>query len=123
MHLLLSLIGMFVPTASAQSFASEGPGVSSMWESICSTLPFCSVGTGAPELIAERGQALILPLIVGVAVCSAIYAGIQLMMAEGNAEGFSKAKTTLYYSVAGMVLMLIVVSIFRFVVLAVTWFS
>lgn len=123
MHFLSFLAGLVVQHVSAQGFASEGPGVSDMWSAICSTLPFCGVGVRVPQLVADRGMALILPLVVGVAVCSALYAGIQLMMSQGNSDGLSKAKTTLYYAIAGMVLMLIVTSIFRFVVLLVTWFS
>lgn len=123
MRIFLLLIGLLIPGASAQDFASQGPGVSDMWAMICSTLPFCNVGTGAPALVADRGMALIMPLVTGVAVCSALYAGIQLMMGQGNSDGVGKAKKTLFYAIAGMVLMLIVTSIFRFVVLAVTWFS
>lgn len=124
MHFLSILIGFLLPVAHAQSeFAADGPGMSQMWSMICSTLPFCDVGTKAPQLIADRGMALVLPLVVGIAVCAGIYAGIQMMMGQGNSDGLSKAKTTLYYAIAGMVLMLIASSIFKFAVQVVTWFS
>lgn len=126
MAFLLSLIGTLIPVAHAQqggSFASDGPGVSEMWSKICSTLPFCSVGTNAPQLIADRGTAILLPLIVGTAVCAGIYAGIQVMQAQGSTDGLDKAKETIMHAVIGVVLMLITVSIFRFAVYVVSWFS
>jgi len=124
MSFLLSLIGSLIPTAFADGgFASGGPGVSEMWGTICSTLPFCNVGERAPQLIADRGTAILLPLIVGIAVISGIYAGIQLMQAQGSSDGLDKAKTTIKYSVIGVVLMLITISIFKLAVYVVTWFS
>ncbi len=122
MHLIHLLIGLLVENAYA-AFASEGPGVSEMWGAICSTLPFCNVGTNAPELIADRGAAILQPLIVGAGVCAGIWAGIQLMRAQGSSDGIEKAKTTILHAVVGTVLMLIVLSIFRFVIYAVSWFS
>lgn len=123
-----ALIGFFVPVAhaaegGAHGFASGGPGVSDMWNSICSTLPFCDVGKNAPQLVADRANEVLLPLIVGVAVISAIYAGIQLMQAQGSSDGLDKAKTTIKHAVIGVVLMLVVMSIFRLAQYVVTWFS
>ncbi len=126
MRIFLSIAGLFIPLTHAQqggTFASQGPGVSDMWSRICSTLPFCSVGSDAPKLVAERGTAILLPLIVGCAVCVGIYAGIQVMRAQGSSDGIDKAKTTIMHAAIGMVLMLITVSIFRFVIYAVGWFS
>lgn len=125
MKLLLSILGFFIPTAHAQdgNFAADGPGVGQMWEMICSTLPFCNVGTQAPQLAADRGAAILMPLIVGAAVCAGIYAGIQIMMAQGSGDGIDKAKTTVKHAVVGVVLMLITLSLFRFAITVVKWFS
>lgn len=122
MKLLLSLIGFFIPAAHAQDggFAANGPGVGEMWGMICSTLPFCNVGTKAPQLVAERGSAILMPVIVGAAVCAGIFAGIQLMRGGGDTE---KAKETVKAAVIGTVLMLITLSIFRFAIAAVKWFT
>ncbi len=124
MHFLHVLIGFLIPIASAQGgFASEGPGVSDMWEMICSTLPFCNVGADAPKLVAERGSQILMPVIVGAAVCAGIYAGIQIMRAQGSGDGIDKAKETVMHAVIGVVLMLITLSIFRFAITVVGWFS
>lgn len=125
MKFLLFLLGSFIPAAHAQdgNFAADGPGVSEMWQMICSTLPFCNVGTRAPELVAERGSAILMPLIVGGAVIAGIYAGIQIMRAQGGSDGIDKAKETIIAAVIGTVLMLITLSVFRFAVTVVGWFS
>jgi len=125
MKLFLSILGLFIPTAHAQngSFAADGPGVSQMWEMICSTLPFCNVGIDAPKLAAERGSQILMPVIVGAAVCAGIYAGIQIMRAQGSTDGIDKAKETVMHAVIGVVLMLITLSIFRFAIAVVGWFS
>lgn len=106
MHLFHAFIG----TAHAQ--AGNGPGVSEMWSTICSTLPFCDLGTGAPAYFSQRVVDFLFPLIVAAAVCIFIYAGFK--MVTGGEEGWTQAKTIILYGTIGLILAMLTGSIFVF---------
>lgn len=100
-----------VGTAHAQ--AGDGPGVSEMWNTICTTLPFCHIGTDAPAFFAQRLVNFLFPLIVAAAVCAVVYAGIKMI--TGGEDGYGEAKTIIWYTGLGLILALLTSTIFAFV--------
>lgn len=107
----MDFLAPFVDTAHAQT--QSGPGVDQMWDMICSVLPYCTIGTNAPAFFSQRIVNFIFPLVVAVAVCVVIYAGIKMIM--GGEEGFTEAKTMIFYVGVGIVLSVLAGSIFVFV--------
>ena len=110
MHTLLSFIGRFASVAHAQVLQNVGtanPGVSSMWKTICATMPFCSIGTGAPALLFLKITGFLLVMIGGVAAAALIYAGIRIIMSRGQDEGMSEGKKIATYALLGLVLAII----------------
>ena len=105
---LLTLVGI----AHADGVGS-GPGVDEMFQKICTTLPFCDLGTGAPAFFSQRIVNFLFPLIVAAAVCVIIYAGIQMI--KGGEDGLSEAKEAITYAVVGIVLAILTGSIFVFI--------
>lgn len=108
-YLFLFLIGVDV----AHAQVGSGPGVDEMWSTICSTLPFCELGTGAPAYFSQKIVTFVFPLIVAAAVCVIIYAGIKMI--TGGEEGFTEAKTIIRYALVGIVLSIVTGSIFVFI--------
>lgn len=109
MDFLLALIGIDV----AHAQVGSGPGVDEMWSTICSTLPFCDLGTEAPAYFSQKLVIFIFPLIVAAAVCVIIYAGIKMI--TGGEEGFTEAKTIITYAVVGIILAMLTTAIFVFI--------
>ncbi len=109
----MRLLFLFVGTAFAQGGLGEGPGVSEMWSIICSTLPFCDIGTDAPAFFAQRIVNFLFPLIVAAAVCAVIYAGIKMI--TGGEDGYGEAKTIIWYTGIGLILAILTSTIFAFV--------
>lgn len=107
----MQLLSLFIEHAHAQ--VGSGPGVDQMWQTICSTLPYCNVGTSAPAFFSQRIVNFVFPLIVGVAVCVIIYAGIKMI--TGGEEGYGEAKTMIMYALAGIVLAILTSAIFVFI--------
>ena len=107
--LLLQFIG--IETAHAQ--VGSGPGVDEMWETICSSLPYCDLGTAAPAFFSQRIVNFVFPLIVAAAVCVIIYAGIKMI--TGGEDGFAEAKTIITYATIGIILAVLTGSIFVFI--------
>jgi|GEM_PF-1380643 hypothetical protein len=124
MSLMRVILSLFVPTAHAVTIDTAGtalgPGVATMWAMICSTLPFCSVGTGAPALLALKVTSLLLRLIGGVAVGVIIYAGIRLIIARGGEEGRTEAKKIVMYAVLGLILALVADALITYAILVIT---
>ena len=106
MKLLLALIG--IPVASAGSVlkgvGSANPGVVTMWNEICSVMPFCDIGTAAPVMIGLKLTFSILLFIGGAAVAVLIYAAIRIIISRGNEEGLTEAKKVAIYAGLGIVL-------------------
>lgn len=109
--MLLHFLQSFVGTAHAQ--VGSGPGVDEMWGTICGTLPYCDLGTGAAAFFSQRIVNFLFPLAVGVAICAIIYAGIKMI--TGGEEGFTEAKTIMMYALGGLVLATLTGTIFVFV--------
>ncbi|OGJ56099.1 hypothetical protein A2706_02120 [Candidatus Peribacteria bacterium RIFCSPHIGHO2_01_FULL_51_35] len=119
MHALLSLIGSLISVAHAQVLQNVGtanPGVASMWATVCSTVPFCSVGTGAPALLFLKISGFLLMMIGGVAVAALIYAGIKIILSRGQDEGMSEGKKIAMYALLGLVLAIIADALVLYVV-------
>ncbi len=108
---MLSFFLSLIETAHAQ--VGSGPGVDEMWDTICSTLPYCDLGTDAPAFFSQRIVNFVFPLIVGAAVCVIIYAGIK--MVTGGEEGYGEAKTIITYALGGLILSILTGSIFVFI--------
>ncbi len=109
----MRLLSLLIGTAHAAEPVGSGPGVDEMWETICSALPYCSVGTSAPAFFSQRIVNFLFPLIVAAAVCVIIYAGIKMITA--SEEGYGEAKTIMTYAVIGLVLSILTGAIFVFV--------
>ena len=109
----MRLLALLIGTAHAQDGVGSGPGVSEMWGMICTALPYCDIGTGAPAFFSSRIVAFIFPLIVAAAVCVVIYAGIKMII--GGEEGLTEAKSIITYALVGLVLSILTTSIFVFV--------
>lgn len=108
----MRLLPLLIGRAEAVEVGS-GPGVGEMWASICTTLPFCNLGTAAPAFFSQRIVSFLFPLIVAAAVCVLIYAGIR-MITKGE-EGYTEAKTIFLYVALGIVLSLLTSAIVAFV--------
>lgn len=107
---MLQILLSFIETAHAQ--VGSGPGVDEMWGTICSSLPYCDLGTEAPAFFSQRIVNFVFPLIVGAAVCGFIYAGIKMI--TGGEEGFGEAKTIIMYTLGGLVISILTGSVFVF---------
>lgn len=122
MTLLPVLLGLLIPVAHAvtlnQVGFADGPGVASMWISICQTLPFCDIGAGAAQLLVTKISTAIFMMISVVAVIMIIYSGIQLTMSQGSADSLSDAKKIIMYALVGIALALLAHAIVLYVA---TW--
>lgn len=110
---MIRLIVLTIGIGVAHAQVGSGPGVDEMWSTICSTLPFCDLGTGAPAYFSQKIVTFVFPLIVAAAVCVVIYAGIKMI--TGGEEGFTEAKTIITYAVIGIILAVLTGSIFVFI--------
>lgn len=108
-RIFLLLIGFQI----AHAQVGSGPGVDEMWSTICSTLPYCDLGTDAPREFSQKIVNFLFPLIIAAAVCVIIYAGIKMIM--GGEEGFTEAKTIIEYAAIGLVLATLTGTIFVFI--------
>lgn len=103
MSLLLTLLGMLIPSAHAalDDWGSDNPGVQAMWEGIRGVLytrddPVASL-VGATILF-------IYPLIGGVALLIILYAGVRIITSQGKEDVISNAKNMILYALIGVVL-------------------
>lgn len=122
MNILSSLIGLLVPTAFAQGATKQlsgGEGVAQMWSMICGVLP-CSVngtsGSGLIAYFAGRITLFVAALIGIVSVILVIYAGIKMIMSQGNDEGMTQGKTILKTVAVGLLLFVLSAAIVNFVI-------
>ncbi len=116
MRFLLVLIGLLPSVAHAQTLrnAGGGPGVSSMWNQICNTLP-CVANGGLLNAFANAVINFLFPLVSAVAVCLVIYAGILIVTSNGSEDKIGEAKKIIMYACAGVVLALMTDAIIGFV--------
>lgn len=118
MRILALLIGLFLPAVAFAELESVGggPGVGGMWGAICSTLPFCGMGAGGVEHFASIIIDAVLSIIAAAAVIVIIYAGIKLIVSQGNDEAIGEAKKITLYALGGLVLALLAMAIKNYVV-------
>ena len=120
MSLFLFLIGSFLPVAHAtlSGAGQGGPGVSTMWSHICGILP-CVTGLGGGSTLIDALSnsviSFVFPLISIVAVIMVIYAGIRIIMSDGDESKVSEAKKIIMYAAAGVILSIMTTAIITFV--------
>lgn len=109
--MILSLLHRWlIPEAEAvvlNQAGQQNPGVQSMWRTICQTLPFCNVGFNAPGLFVAKLIAFIFSIFGGVAVLVIIYAGIKMLLSQGNDEALTDARKIILYAAVGIILALL----------------
>ena len=119
MTALLTLLGMFIPVAIAETLDDAGsgaPGVSQMWQMICNVMP-CSVNGGnLVTVFAGKIINFIFPLTSVVAVIMVIYAGINIVISNGSDEKVTEAKKIMTVAGVGVVLSILTTAILNFVV-------
>ncbi len=105
--LLASLAALFLPErASAQSALDQlcqWSGVSQMCDDIRATFPYTGGGNGV-VFVAIRITNYLLFMIGGVAVAVIVYAGLQMVLSDGNDGKVEDAKKTVLYAAIGLVL-------------------
>lgn len=116
-----ALLGFVIPSVHAGGAVLKGigggnPGVNTMWDMICSALPFCTLGTGAPAYFAARVVGFLLEIIGGLAVAILIYAGIILIASRGSDEKFTEAKKIAMWALVGLVLAIIADGVLNYVI-------
>jgi hypothetical protein len=122
MNLLLSLLSAFVPTAHAAlgNIGSSNPAVANMWNTICNTLPFCSLGAAtAPFYFAGKIIAIIQSLVTSVAIIMIIYASIQLSSSQLDDSKKGQAKNIITYALIGVILSIVGGTFLRYLILVV----
>ena len=132
MSLFTLLHTWLIPKASALVLDAAGtwtttgqpnPAIVSMWQRICTTLPGCTyfggsrlgmagaetggIGTNAPIVFAMKAARYIFFGIGGIAVIVIVYAGINLLLTQGNDETYAESKKMIIYAVVGLALALI----------------
>ncbi|TSC79342.1 MAG: hypothetical protein G01um101425_622 [Candidatus Peregrinibacteria bacterium Gr01-1014_25] len=123
MRVLLFLIGLLPSTALAvtlEKAGQENDFIGDMWSKIMGILPFSDVGADAPRLFACKIAKFIFGSISGAAVCVIIYAGIQLIITEGDEGKVGEAKKMMLYAVGGLVLGMISWAIVPFASMAIS---
>ncbi|MDO8648299.1 MAG: hypothetical protein Q7R81_00785 [Candidatus Peregrinibacteria bacterium] len=105
-------IGILIPDALAvavDTIGSNDPSIAAMWTQIGRVLPFFDVGREAVGMDPNKSFFIkairfMMELIGGTAVAVLIYAGIKMIMSQGNEEGTTEAKKIATYAIAGLIL-------------------
>ena len=119
MRIVTFLMGFLLPVAHAVTLDDAGtgaPGVGDMWGKICPLfLGGCNMTPGdAVTYFTERIMLFVGSLIGAVAVGMVIYAGIKMILSQGQDEGRTEAKKIILYALAGVVLMMIAAAVIGF---------
>lgn len=116
---LLALLSALIPAAHAAVIDTagidDGPGVASMWATICSTLPFCDVGSTAPSFLLDKITTFVFSLIVGVGIIVIIYSGLRLVSSLGDEGRIAESKKTIMFAVGGILLAIMARAIVLFI--------
>ena len=111
---LLVRIAFFPSVAYAalrEIFPGGSPGVSAMFNTICSGSIFCTEGATSGQVsIASLASVItrfIASLVGGVAVAMLVYAGIRLLSSQGSSEKAAEAKKIMMWALIGVVLAII----------------
>ena len=75
-------------------------------------------GSAEDKIYAVTGDVIIvaMQLVGGIAIIMIIIAGIRYVMSRGEEEGITKAKSTLTWTIGGLILLFLVLAIINFVV-------
>lgn len=132
----LSLAGLAFPLSARAAQPQHGrgaggdagAGISDMWDQICTAVPFCNkvAQEGGPSQavlsFAQQLVNLIYPLLSVMAVLMIIYAGIKVVLSQGNDDGISSAKDIIKYALIGVVLGILAKEILDFVIVVLNTF-
>lgn len=86
-----------------------------MWNTICTTLPFCDVGSSAPQFFLDKITNFVFSIIVGVAIIIIIWAGIRLVTSAGDEQRITEARTTIIWVVVGLLAALVARTVVLFI--------
>ncbi|MFA6198215.1 MAG: hypothetical protein WC734_03640 [Patescibacteria group bacterium] len=104
--LMLCLLAVAIPTLAATP--ATGSGVLNN-----------PLGNGNPDMRIEDVIILVIKYLVGVlgiiALVMVVYGGFQYIYSAGNSERLQKARDTIIYAIIGMVIVILSLSILRFV--------
>ena len=106
---LLAILHWLIPLAHAdiEQLGATDPGVNVMWQVICGTLPFCGGGSLTILGLACKVARFIWMTIGAVAVCFIIYAGIKIVISQGDEGAIGEGKKIVTHAVIGLVLALL----------------
>lgn len=124
MKIILSVISLFIPTAHAflrEAFLSTaGPGVSGMFNTICSGGIFCVFGSSSGMTtvvnLARMVTRMVASVVGGLAVAVIVYAGIRMMAARGSDEGITEARKIAVWALVGLALAMLAPAIVDFAI-------
>ncbi|PIR51923.1 hypothetical protein COU77_02550 [Candidatus Peregrinibacteria bacterium CG10_big_fil_rev_8_21_14_0_10_49_16] len=69
---------------------------------------YCDEGEGLLDKVAKNIRSLIVTIATGIAVCVLIFAGIQMITAQGNEEKLSKSRKLFIITLVGVIFVLAV---------------
>lgn len=116
-RLIGTLLGLAAPAAAhgaASQQINSSTDFGGMWGRICTTLPFCDRGVG---IIGDIGEAVIntaLPVLAAAAIASIVYAGIKMIMSQGDESGYSDAKKIVMTTLVGSFIALAALGIIQY---------
>lgn len=106
---LLPFILRLTPHAFAtnlEKIGATGPGVSGMWQSICSVM-LCNGGKTTAVVFAGIIVKFLVDLIGGVAAAVVLYGAIRMIMSQGKDEAFAEGRKIIIYALLGVALAMI----------------
>lgn len=113
---MISLFSLFIPVAHAvklETLGTSGLGVSGMWSTITSTLPYTSVGTSGPSFFALKVLSYVSNIISACAIVVIVYGGNKIVF-QGE-EGATEGKNIIMYAIIGLILGMVSSAIINYV--------
>lgn len=110
MRILLFIAGLLPSTAYANldTWGNGGAGIAEMWATIRGTL---FTRQDPVQSFSEATINFVFPMIGAVAVLLVMYAGIKMIIGQGDDSAVSEAKEIIYYALGGVLLATIATAI------------
>jgi hypothetical protein len=115
MYAFLAILVQTAHAARLETVGSRNPVIANMWARICSTLPFCTVGANAPAFFGAKIARFVSSTILVLGVAVLIYAGIKIILSQGNEEALNEGKKIGMYALGGIALSILAQAIIRYV--------